>query len=426
MGITVALCVLVALAPLPAAAVQEAPSATHEIGAVQVTGAKRYVPAEIAKLSGLAVGGPISVAALKPVAERLAGTGLFKSLSYRYVTAGRKMTVVFEIEEADWTIPVLFDNFVWFTDEEIVKAVRADVPSFDGTAPPAEGIPDLMLRSLQALLTTRNLPGRAHFSPQTDMKSASLQYLFSVKDPAPTLCALRVNGASALPERELLSAPGTEVGGAYSRFYLTNVSSGTLIDMYRRRGHWRAAFAAPTVTPDRGCGGVSAALNVSEGGAFAWERAEWTGNAAIPTGDLDAALGMKPGDLADASRIEAGLLRARALYRKQGYLTAAATYSPKLEDTSRRASFEMRVEEGPQFRMGTLAFEGITAADAEHLTKRWRLAEGAIYDDTYADTFRNAEIAPLTRGKPVTVSGETRVDAEQRVVHVKFLFKRGA
>lgn len=173
------------------AGLPQSASAPHQLAGVQVVGARRYAPADIAKLSGLAVGAPVSIADLEPIAERLAATGLFKNLSYRYVTAGRKMTVVFEIEEADWTIPVIFDNFVWFTDEELVTGVRAEVPSFDGTAPPSEGMPDLIVRSLQGLLKARGLPGQAHFSPQADLVSGKMQYLFSVREPAPKLCALR-------------------------------------------------------------------------------------------------------------------------------------------------------------------------------------------------------------------------------------------
>lgn len=402
--------------------VQAPPAASFQVAAVQVVGARRYAQADVAKLSGLEVGKPVTVEALASASERLAATGLFKSLKYRYATSGKQMTVTFEIEEADWTVPVIFDNFVWLTDDEVVKAVRADVPSFDGTAPPAEGTPDLIVRSLQKLLASRQLPGQVHFTPQTELKTKSLQYLFSVKDPSPKLCTLHVSGASAVAERELVEAAGPAVGGDYSRFYLTSMSSGTLLDMYHRRGLWRAAFSAPSVTVDPACAGVTATLNISEGAVYAWDRAEWTGNAVMASRDLDKILGMTPGDVADASRIDAGILSIAKAYRKQGYLLAGASYAPRLDDATRRAGFALAVAEGPQFHMGTFDAVGIPTSDAESLKKKWQLKPGDVFDDSYTGKFQQEELSALRRAglKPAM---EMSLDRDTRLVNVQVVFK---
>ena len=407
----------------PAIPAQAPSAATYQVAAVQVAGAKRYAPGEVAKLSGLNIGAPVTIAELAPVAERLAATGLFKSLKYRYATVGRQITVIFEIEEADWTVPVIFDNLVWFTYDDLIKAVRADVPSFDGTAPPSEAAPDLIVRSLQKLLQSRQLPGQIHFAPQVDLRTNAMGYLFSVKDPSPKLCALRVNGASALSERELMTAPGAEARGDYSGSYLVSMSNGTLLDMYHRRGHWRAAFSAPSVTLDPACTGVTATLNISEGPSFAWERAEWTGHAAINARDLDSLLAMKPGEVADASRIDAGLRRVRSAYKKQGYVLVTTSSTPRLDDTARRAVFEIRVEEGPQFRMGTLEFAGIPAGDAEKLKKKWQLKPGDVFDDSYPGKFQVEEVSQLRREESTRASLESHIDTDQRVVNLRFVFK---
>jgi outer membrane protein assembly factor BamA len=110
------------------------PSKAYNLTAVQVKGAKRFKEADVTRLSGLTVGQPVRLADVTAAAERLGASGLFKSLNYRYVTNADGMTVIFEFEEADWTVPVLFDNFVWFSADELTTAVRRDVPSFDGTA----------------------------------------------------------------------------------------------------------------------------------------------------------------------------------------------------------------------------------------------------------------------------------------------------
>ena len=69
----------------------------HNLAAVQVKGAKRFTEADVTRLSGLTVGHPVqTIADVTAAADRLGASGLFKSLSYRYVTNVDGMTVIFD------------------------------------------------------------------------------------------------------------------------------------------------------------------------------------------------------------------------------------------------------------------------------------------------------------------------------------------
>lgn len=400
-------------------------AAPYQLVAVKVTGAKRYTADDVVRLSGLVVGKPVSVQDLQPAAERLGASGLFKKLQYRYTTAGRDMTVIFEFEESEWTVPVLFDNLVWFRDDEVLAAVRRDVPSFDGTAPPTEGAPDLIVRSLQKLLESRRIPGRIEFLPQGDLKTGSVrQYLFSVRAPSPRVCTVSVAGASPDAQRALLEAATGVVGSDYSRFYFTSMAQGTLLDVYRRRGHWRASFGQPSVVmAAANCSGVSVTLPVTEGTSYAWERAQWSGNVALSASDLDSLLGMKPGEVADASRIDAGLLRISKAYGKRGHIFATTRPTPRLDDASKRAVFEMALSEGPQFRMGTLQFMGISDADAGKLKGKWKLATGEVFDRSYPDLFVVKEVSAVRRAGEKPAELQMEVDTHNLVVNIRLVFK---
>lgn len=71
------------------------------------------------------------------------------------------------------------------------------------------------------------------------------------------MCALRVEGASAIPETRLLDPVRNIVGGDYWRVYLTAVARGTLTNIYRQHGHWRAAFTGPAVKVNDGCSALA-------------------------------------------------------------------------------------------------------------------------------------------------------------------------
>jgi outer membrane protein assembly factor BamA len=216
------------------------------------------------------------------------------------------------------------------------------------------------------------------------------------------------------------------VKGDYSRVYLTAVSQGTLTNLYRQRGHWRAAFRGPisTVVESPGCNGVSVTFAVMEGLPYKFQRAEWTDTTALPAATLDKMFGIKSGDIADVTKLDAGLRQIHKAYGTQGYVAQSARYTPRLDDATGMATFEVAVEEGPQFMMGELEITGLPDADVADLRKRWRLKAGEMYDASYADQFHSDVILPWQRRSgpsPKKLSIQARVDPGRRVVDVRLV-----
>lgn len=394
-----------------------------QIVSVRVDGARRYTAAEVVKSSGISPGATVTSADLAEALERMAGTGLFKQVNYRYVGAGAgKTTVILEIEEAEWTMPVEFDNFVWFTDEELAQALRENVFSFDGKVPANAGVPELVSAELQKLLKARSLSGVVEFVPQGDLKMGISRYLFRVKDGDLKICTLEFSGTAAIKGDDLSSRLGI-VGTEYSRSFLTKASRGTLTDMYRQRGRWHASVGAPSasVAQGGGCSGVRVAVNVDEGPEYAWNPTIWNGQSALAAGELDRLMGLKVGEVASVTRLDDGLRNVAAAYRKQGYLQHTASYEPRLDDGSRRIAPAIQVTEGPQFRMGTLEFSGLSPADAAFLAKRWKLQPNDVFDGSYPSQYIVEEIRP--RLKTGNLPAERiELDDTKRIVNVKLIF----
>ncbi len=332
----------------------QASPALMELARIELVGAKRFSSADVARLSGLTIGKPVTINDLNDAAQRLANTGLFEKVTYRYTLAGRRATVIYELQELPWTIPVSFDNFVWFTNDQLVEALRRDLPTFDGTLPKSQEMPDLVIRSLQKLLETRKIPGRVEFAPEANLGGTLLQYIFAVKDPAPKLCRVQVTGTSVIPEKDLADAVRTGSGSDYSGFSVGNVVKGTLTEMYRRRGHWRATFGKPAVALEEAasCPGVAVTLSVAEGAPYAFAGAQWSGNPTVSAEQLDSALAMTAGEVADVSKLDAGLRAVRREYGRHGHLAMRSSYEPRLNEEAKRVTFDIQVTEGPQFRDG--------------------------------------------------------------------------
>jgi outer membrane protein assembly factor BamA len=161
---------------------------------------------------------------------------------------------------------------------------------------------------------------------------------------------------------------------------------------------------------------VSVTLRVDEGTPYLFDRAEWRGVAAMPAKELDAALGLKPGEVADVTKMETGLRQVRGAYRHLGYMQMRSTMTPRPDDATRRLVLGVAVEEGPQYRLGELTITGMADPDADALRKKWTLKAGAIYDDSYVQQFRRENGTPARR-----LTLDPAIDGARKVVDLKIV-----
>ena len=106
----------------------------RRVAKIEVEGLERLSAAEVIATSGLKTGGQLSVAELDAAGQKLVDSGLFTKVGYRTTSKGNQVTVIFQVKErSGGQSPVVFDNFVWFTDDELIATIKRQVPSFAGT-----------------------------------------------------------------------------------------------------------------------------------------------------------------------------------------------------------------------------------------------------------------------------------------------------
>jgi outer membrane protein assembly factor BamA len=160
-----------------------------------------------------------------------------------------------------------------------------------------------------------------------------------------------------------------------------------LFPIYRDLGHLRASFGAPVAKVDTSTGCVDLTIPVKEGAVYSWAPAEWSGNQVLSAKELDEALGMKPGEVANGTKFDKGLHEVQQAYGTRGHIQARMKPIPEYDDAGPKVTFKIAVDEGPQYRMGTVEFKGLAADDAATLGKKWGLKSGEIYDQSYASRF---------------------------------------
>ena len=156
--------------------------------------------------SGLKIGDTFSPDATDAAAQRLLNSGLFKKVAYRTRFAGANVTITFQLEELKGqSSPVAFDNFIWFSDEELAAAIKREVPSFNGSAPDVGNTNEAIKKALQNLLAERKLPGQVEYNLTEN------EHLFRVEGVPMKICTLHFPGAQ---ERV-----GRKTDSSHAQFY---------------------------------------------------------------------------------------------------------------------------------------------------------------------------------------------------------------
>ena len=356
----------------------------RKIARIETEGLQALTAETVIATSGLKIGDTFTVEAIDAAAERLVESGLFKKVAYRTRNAGGNVTVTFQLEEVKGqSSPVVFDNFIWFTDEELTAAIKREVPSFNGSAPDAGNTTEAIKQALQNLLTERKLPG------QVEYNLTEHEHLFRVEGVPMTVCTLHFPGAQSVPEQKLIEVTRSSMDRQYSRQSANTFPKYGLYPIYRELGHLRASFGSPVAKPEssENCEGVDLTIPVNEGPIYSWATAEWSGNKVLSAQELDAALGMKAGEVANGKKFDKGLNEVKKAYGKHGHIQTDMTPTPEFDDAGTKVTFKIAVNEGPQYRMGTVEFKGFTPVDAALLAEKWTLKSGDVYDQSYAAHF---------------------------------------
>jgi len=387
---------LMALSCSPSAVAQSAAPQTQSfrLAGMKFSGLKRFSEEQAAKATGLRIGDAVTQAQLAAVVDKLAKSGAFENVAFRYSTNAGSLNVEFEVTEVSKLLPCLFDNFVWFSDAQLDSSLRTRVSFYAGGVPESGTTAEEVRIALRDLIRAAGIPGDVTAIPSiAGLGQPVSAFVYSVTGVAMPIRSIRFSGAAAIPAGRLEAASSQIIGRDYSASFVSEFAGAGLVPLYRKQGYLRARFEKPEGKPlhaDPAAGPVqeiSVALAVDEGPEFYWERAEWTGNRVFTSEELDRLLGMKPKEVANQEKIDSGLAAIKRAYDTRGFIEAAVKPREILNDNARLTTYNVAVEEGAQFHLGAVHFEGLPELASKELAKNWKLKPGDVFDATYANTF---------------------------------------
>ena len=408
---------------LPAQTTRKPPS-TFKLISINVTGTKRYTPAEIIAATGLQLGQTVSESDFKRVSQQLGETGAFSDVAYTYQYSAQGTKLDFQIADNTQFHPVRFDNFVWFSDQELVEKLHSVVPLFHGQLPAAGSLIDQVSDALQSLLLERKLQGRADYMRTAQHDGPIEAFVFKVTGPSILIHNVAFTGATPIELPLLQAAAKNLQGEEYLRSVLQVQAEKNLLPIYLGRGYLKAAFADAQAkiaqeSPQETV--VDVDVPIDPGRQYRLTQIQWSGNTVFAAEKLQPLIHLQTAQYANAVQLGDDLQAVQKLYGTRGYMDARVHPFAQMDDTQSTVAYELQVHEGDVYHMGELEIQGLDARTTARLVEGWKLRGGDIYDASYPQQFLN-DTKDVIPQAPWKISVHNSLNEKEKTVDVTLRF----
>jgi outer membrane protein assembly factor BamA len=367
---------------------------TAALRELHVDGVKGIAESDALRFTGLLTGAQVSRKDLQLAADRLLQSGLFAKVRYDFRTRLEGLTVTYHVEEAP-RVPAYFDNLPWFSDAELSDAIRKKLSFFNGTLPEVGDVVDQAAEALKDLLASRGLNVTVEHQALANPLGDGTVQEFQIQGAALKIAKIEFSDPALTSSLAVQQHVSELLAKPYSRMTIDLFLAEHVRPFFLQQGCLRAKLGPPEVRltgnpnqklPEE----IPVYIPASPGAVYHWKTVEWSGNSVFSTFTLASVMGMKPGDAANGMEIEAGWDRVREEYAHRGYLEAKVVPSATYDEQAHAVSYAVKVEEGNQYKFGTMVLTGISMAAERRLREAWPIPAGESFDKTRYEEFLTA------------------------------------
>ena len=403
---------------------KDLPPSAFKLISIKVAGTKRYKPEDIIAATGLELHQTVSEDDFKKAARTLGVTGAFSDVlySFQYSPEGTKLDL--QVQDAERFVPVRFDNLVWFSDEELLKQLHAQVPLFRGQLPVTGDLADEVSNALQGLLIARNVQGRADYLRSAKEDGPVEAFVFSVTGPQIHIGKITFSGAGAA-ELPLLEASARRLEGSDFVRSALLVQEERFLRVYFQKGYLKAFIGDPeTKVAQDGPEETVVDVNfpVNSGRQYKLTAVDFAGNATYPSGTLRSFIHAQMDQPANSAQMESDIEALQKFYGTHGYMAASIKPTPEADDASSTVKYVLQINEGDVYGMGDLEIRGLDTHRTGQLQNEWALRGGDRYDSGYAKRFLDQADKEFSLLAEWTVSVRESLNRDEKTVDVSLRF----
>ena len=380
--------------------------AQHPVAQIKVAGNARLAATAVITASGLRVGQIVTRAQLDAAAQKLADTGFFASVSYRYDpkaaggVTGYALTL--QVTEEAARTPVELD-IPGQDAERLWQQLKSADALIDRQMPNNERASAYYKRAIEAVLRKSNHPEEIVMKTEADLPTGKTWVAFR---PAhlPKVAAIRFEGNAAIADGELQAALAkVAMGQDFTERDFRRLLDFNVRPLYEELGRLTVAF--PRVNMARaGDAVVAVTAGIDEGPEWRLGKVVLTGDA-LPLADMHEAARFAYGAPANWTQFMASVYKMEQVLRPTQVVDVT-----------------VNVTKGRQFLFGELHIEGLDPGTQQRLAALWKLPGGAPMNQPYIDEFVRS-VQPLLKSKFRTFGSELHVRTGANVVDMTLKFR---
>ncbi len=388
---------------------------------IQVSGAQRFAPAAVISASGLRIGQAAAAADFDAAVARLADTGLFTSVSYRYdpKTADGKSgyALTLQIQEAPVSRPVRLD-FPGVDEQQLWQEVKREDGLVDSQMPVNPQSEAYYKRVIAAVLQRLNHGQEIVTKNEGDLRTQNGTIVFQGAH-LPAIGGIAFEGNRLIDDEDLQAAMRKVAlfGEGYSERYVRLLLDQNIKPIYEEHGRLTVAF--PRVGMADGASGVLVSVTIEEGPEWNLGRVDLGGDG-VPSEEMLKAAKFPEGRVANWKQIQASIGDAELVLKRNGYLSPTAQVARAYHNETHVVDLAIEVSKGRQSLFGTLALQGLSPADEQRARKMWELAAGAPVNPFYIDDYLRSMAAAL---KVKSISRQLRPRANSDVLDLTVMIR---
>jgi outer membrane protein assembly factor BamA len=345
-------------------------------------------------------------------------------LTYTYRYSAEGCSLELQVTENDKLVPINFDNFVWFSDDELLSQLRGRLPLFDGRVPAAGNLTGEIADVLTSILGERKILAQVEYLPFAAENGPIESYEYKVNQHPVLVRNMDFPGAAAA-EIPALQKEAEQISGQdFLRTKMRVLERLNFLPVYQARGYLKAQFgdAQPKVAEDGASTLVDVSFPVTPGIQYKLADMQIGGQSVFPAEKLREVIHLKTGEPANAVELADDLGQIHKLYATKGYLFAHVDSEAVMDDSKATVNYQLRVIEGDQYRMGELAIDGIPAENAKRMAAQWQMKKGDPYDDGYLARFFDVMYRDVGLQSPYKVVPQKAVNQQDKTVSVSLHF----
>jgi len=204
---------------------------------------------------------------------------------------------------------------------------------------------------------------------------------------------------------------------------------------YRDKGYYNTAIEEPrtqvrdegglnwfTFRPNRGKR-IDILMPVEEGDRYRLGSITFTGNKAIPNAKaLRAQFAVKDGDWFNATLMAKGIENLKKAYGGAGYINFGAIPKPSFDEQKKTVSLDIDIDEGKQFNVSRIEFQGNTITRDKVIRRELMLDEGSVYNSQLWE-YSLLRLNQLEYFEPLKVDQDSEAHQDAEAGTVELLLK---